>query len=101
MNKTKLEGTGTAFNQKSVEQKWHYIFKDGDLPNLKKIVSIFLSIYTSNAFVEGIFSKMNSRWTDEKAHFILKPLILLFLLNKILDLLAKNLLNISFLILMF
>ena len=38
----KLEGTGTAFNQKSVEQKWHYIFKDGDLPHLKKIVSIFL-----------------------------------------------------------
>ena len=59
----------TAFTQKSIEQKWHYIFKNDNFPNLKKIVSIFLSIYTSNAFVEGIFSKMNSLWTDEKNKF--------------------------------
>ena len=59
----------SAFTRKSIEQKWHYIFKNDDFPNLKKIVSIFLSIYTSNAFVEGIFSTMNSLWTDEKNSF--------------------------------
>ena len=59
----------TAFNQKSIEHKWHYIFKNVNFPNLKNFVSIFLSIYTSNAFVEGIFSKMNSLWTDEKNKF--------------------------------
>lgn len=34
--------------------------------NLKKIVSFVLSIPTSNAFCERIFSQLNSLWTKER-----------------------------------
>lgn len=48
---------------------WAYFFRKDtskEFINLKKIVSFVLSIPTSNAFCERIFSQLNSLWTKER-----------------------------------
>jgi hypothetical protein len=66
---SQLEET-TSFGQKSIEERWKVLFKNKDFVNLKKIVSIFLSIFPSNAFCESVFSVMNSIWTKERNRFL-------------------------------
>ncbi|KAL3081632.1 hypothetical protein niasHS_012686 [Heterodera schachtii] len=51
------------FVRLTTEQKWQRIFS-ANFPSLYKIVSKFLSIPVSNAFVERVFSLCSAQWTD-------------------------------------
>ena len=59
----------TDFSQKELEDKWAQIFKNKYLVQMKKLVSIYLSIAPSNAFCECVFSLVNNVWTDERNSF--------------------------------
>lgn len=51
------------------DEIWAYFFRNNtstNFDNLKKIVGFVLSIPTSNAFCERIFSLLNSLWTKER-----------------------------------
>ena len=62
----------TDFLERSVEDRWAIVFKNKEFVLIKKLVSIFLSIFASNAFCESVFSVVNSIWTDERNRFSLK-----------------------------
>lgn len=47
-------------------EKWRNILNSGDFPNLFNFVSFFLSVPSSSAYVERIFSVMNNKWRDER-----------------------------------
>ena len=51
------------FDVLSAEEKWQRIFK-ANLPGMYRLVSKFLCIPVSNAFVERIFSLTSGQWTD-------------------------------------
>ena len=51
------------FEVLSAEEKWQRIFK-ANLPGMYRLVSKFLCIPASNAFVERIFSLTSAQWTD-------------------------------------
>lgn len=59
----------TQFSRKTIDQRWGELFKNKNLRNLKKLVTIFLSIFSSNSFCESVFSVLNSIWTDERNKF--------------------------------
>jgi hypothetical protein len=52
-----------------IEDKWAKIFVNKNLIQIKKLVSIILSISPSNAFCESVFSLVNNVWTDERNRF--------------------------------
>jgi len=56
----------TAFVERSVDEKWVTIFKDSSLVHLKKLVSMLLSIFASNAYCESVFSVVKNVKTDER-----------------------------------
>ena len=49
-------------------EKWVKFFQSStaQLKNIKQIVQYVFSVPCSNAFVERVFSHMNSLWTDER-----------------------------------
>jgi hypothetical protein len=57
------------FMAKSVEDKWAVILTNKNLIFIRKLVSICLSIFSSNAYVESVFSIVNGLWSDEKNRF--------------------------------
>uniref|UniRef100_A0A914ID34 Metalloendopeptidase n=1 Tax=Globodera rostochiensis TaxID=31243 RepID=A0A914ID34_GLORO len=63
VNQILKEVPEAEFEQLTTEQKWQQIF-NADLPCLYKLVSKFLSIPVSNAFVERVFSLCSAQWTD-------------------------------------
>jgi hypothetical protein len=64
----------TAFSERSVDEKWAAIFKDLSFVHLKKIVSILLSIFSSNAYCESVFSVVKNVKTDERNRMKIKLL---------------------------
>lgn len=54
------------FNKLSCSAKWCNILKSGEFPNLYRFISFFLSIPSSSAFSERVFSVMNLKWRDER-----------------------------------
>ena len=62
------------FVNKNVDQKWLSIFKNSNLINIKKLVSILLSIFSSNAYCESIFSIVKNIKSDERNRIGLKLL---------------------------
>jgi hypothetical protein len=64
----------TAFSERSVDEKWAAIFKDPSFVHLKKIVSILLSIFSSNAYCESVFSVVKNVKTDERNRMKIKLL---------------------------
>uniref|UniRef100_A0A914H3A5 HAT C-terminal dimerisation domain-containing protein n=1 Tax=Globodera rostochiensis TaxID=31243 RepID=A0A914H3A5_GLORO len=63
-----LEAT-EGFSKKNLEKKWGEVLKDKNLKHIKSLVSIFLSIFPSNAFCESVFSVVNHIWTDQSNQF--------------------------------
>ena len=55
--------TEEEFEVLSAKEKWQRIFK-ANLPGMYRLVSKFLCIPASNAFVERIFSLTSAQWTD-------------------------------------
>jgi hypothetical protein len=60
----------TSFAEKSTEEKWEALLKKKSLAMIRKLVSVLLSMFPSNAFCESIFSTVNSIWTDERNRFL-------------------------------
>ena len=60
-----------SFGEARIDEKWSRIFANKNIKHLKKLVSIFLSIFPSNSFCESIFSTVNNIWTDERNRFSL------------------------------
>lgn len=54
------------FSKLSCAEKWSSILKSREFPNLYKFISFFLSIPSSSAFSERVFSVMNIKWRDER-----------------------------------
>uniref|UniRef100_A0A915NNJ1 HAT C-terminal dimerisation domain-containing protein n=1 Tax=Meloidogyne floridensis TaxID=298350 RepID=A0A915NNJ1_9BILA len=52
------------FERLSAEEKWQRIFKSTNMPGLYELVSKFLSVPASNAYVERVFSLISAQWTD-------------------------------------
>ncbi|KAI4457230.1 hat family dimerization domaincontaining protein-related [Holotrichia oblita] len=50
----------------SVAEKWCIFFKRVEVPILRNVVQMVLSIPCSNAYVERIFSIMNQLWNDDR-----------------------------------
>ena len=46
-------------------EKWCFVFKNEEIPNLLKIAQYVLSIHVSNEAVERVFSVMGNICTDE------------------------------------
>uniref|UniRef100_A0A915DCA3 HAT C-terminal dimerisation domain-containing protein n=1 Tax=Ditylenchus dipsaci TaxID=166011 RepID=A0A915DCA3_9BILA len=74
MNETLEQLQGTEFDSKSVEEKWSILFKNPNFILLKKLVSILLSVFSSNAFCESIFSVVKNLKSDERNRMQLKLL---------------------------
>jgi len=64
----------TTFAKKNVDAKWTAIFKDPNFIHLKILVSKLLSIFSSNAFCESIFSVVKNVKTDERNQMKMKLL---------------------------
>ena len=62
----------TSFSERSIEDKWAALFKNKNLAMLRKLVSVLLSMFPSNAFCESVFSVVNSVWTDERNSFLIE-----------------------------
>ena len=50
----------------SIPEKWSSLLQGNSFPVLTKVVALFLSIPSSNAMVERVFSSMDIHWTDER-----------------------------------
>ena len=73
--KTHLERLNkTAFAEKKVDEKWAIIFKDPSFIHLKKLVSMLLSIFSTNAYCESVFSVVKNVKTDERNRMKIKLL---------------------------
>ena len=59
---------------KPIDEKWTIIFKNPDFIGLKKLVSVMLSIFSSNAFCESIFSIVKNVKSDERNRMKIKLL---------------------------
>jgi hypothetical protein len=46
--------------------------KNKNLEMIKKLVSVLLSMFPSNAFCESVFSAVNSVWTDQRNSFLIE-----------------------------
>jgi hypothetical protein len=57
------------FKSKTVEEKWAIILTNNNLVKLRTLVAKLLSIYSSNAYVESVFSIVNGIWSDERNRF--------------------------------
>ena len=58
---------GDDFCKNDAETNWMKIFNGNDsFPLLFKLVSIVFSLQVSNAFVERVFSRVSTQWTDER-----------------------------------
>lgn len=57
-------GCRRSVKSKDVAAKWVAIFQAADLPNMLCIISHILSIPVSTGYVERIFSRMASKWSD-------------------------------------
>jgi hypothetical protein len=64
----------TAFSERNVDEKWTAIFKDPNFIHLKILVSKLLSIFSSNAFCESVFSVVKNVKTDERNQMKMKLL---------------------------
>lgn len=64
----------TAFIERSVDEKWTIIFKDPSFVHLKILVSKLLSIFSSNAYCESVFSVVKNVKTDERNRMKIKLL---------------------------
>jgi hypothetical protein len=64
----------TAFAGQSVDEKWTTIFKDPSFVHLKRLVSMLLSIFSSNAYCESVFSVVKNVKTDERNRMKIKLL---------------------------
>ena len=53
-----------SFHQSNVYEKWKVLLSKMTCPNVQKIVSLCLSLPSSNAGAERVFSAMNAKWTD-------------------------------------
>ncbi|CAI6367779.1 unnamed protein product [Macrosiphum euphorbiae] len=54
-------------NVKTIPEKWQFIFqKDIELPNMFLFISFLLTLPSSSAFTERVFSVMNIKWRDER-----------------------------------
>jgi len=54
-------------NMKTIPEKWQFIFqKDIELPNMFLFISFLLTLPSSSAFTERVFSVMNIKWRDER-----------------------------------
>lgn len=69
MLKEKLDNLVPHWEQgagQSTSEKWSSLLKGNSFPALTKVVALFLSIPSSNAMVERVFSLMDIHWTDER-----------------------------------
>ena len=73
--KSQLEALNkTAFLQRGVDEKWTTIFRDPTFVHLRKLVSMLLSIFSSNAYGESIFLVVKNVKTDERNRMKIKLL---------------------------
>ena len=64
----------TQFVNKNIDEKWVFIFKNSNFVHLKKLVIMLLSIFSSNAYCESVFSVVKNVKTDERNRMKLKLL---------------------------
>ena len=62
----------TAFVGRSVDEKWTIIFKDPSFVHLKELVFKLLSIFSSNAYCESVFSVVKNVKTEERNRMKIK-----------------------------
>ena len=74
LNETLDRLKDTGFAERSVDEKWTIIFKNNNFIHLRKLVSILLSIFPSNAYCESVFSIVKNTKTDERNR--MKPKLL-------------------------
>ncbi|XP_064415152.1 uncharacterized protein LOC102356899 [Latimeria chalumnae] len=58
--------------RRNLSDIWSEVFKKGgaaDFTNMKKLISLVLSIPVSNAYTERVFSLMGGRWTDVRNRY--------------------------------
>lgn len=58
------EGADDEWKSKAVAARWVAIFQAADLPNMLSVISHILSVPASTGYVERIFSRMTSKWSD-------------------------------------
>jgi hypothetical protein len=56
--------TPEQLENKTPEEKWKAILKDGGYPLLQTLVSMIFSVPVSNSFIETVFSLAKYQWTD-------------------------------------
>uniref|UniRef100_A0A915E4L7 HAT C-terminal dimerisation domain-containing protein n=1 Tax=Ditylenchus dipsaci TaxID=166011 RepID=A0A915E4L7_9BILA len=59
----------TEFDQLDVAGKWNILFKSKNIVQMKKLVSAWLSVLSSNSFCESVFSITKALWTEERNSF--------------------------------
>ena len=60
------------FLRKPVDEKWTIIFKNPDFIALKKLASVMLSVFSSNAFCDSIFSIVKNVKSDNRNQMKIK-----------------------------
>jgi hypothetical protein len=73
--KTQLERLNkTTFVERKVDEKWAIIFKDPSFIHLRRLVTMLLSIFSSNAYGESVFSVIKNIKSDERNRMQIKLL---------------------------
>ena len=64
----------TTFAERNADEKWTVLFQDSSFVHLKRLVTMLLSTFSSNAFCESIFSVVKNLKNDERNRMKIKLL---------------------------